>query len=192
MFTFFHLTSTGFLTPEDGGAGGSSESRESQESGNTEVHQGLTDDGSKRLEVLKAELEAVKKDSAGKDKSVTRLQKELDELKKAQMSAEERKAAEERERAEQAKEERRVFLQEVRTIAAELAGLEESDAGIIPGNTPEEIREHGRRIKDLLDTKFAAGFEKAKKEGMNGGTPQGGITPPMEKTVKKLNDLFKI
>jgi hypothetical protein len=38
-------------------------------------------------------------------------------LKKAQMSAEERKAAEERERAEQAQDERRVFLHEERTIA---------------------------------------------------------------------------
>ena len=189
MYNFLHLFNFAILAPDDGGAGGS-DSPTDQDSGDTDTNQGGRETND-QLKNLQTELEAAKKESSGKDKSVTRLQKELDELKKAQMSAEERKVHEETERQEKAAQERNQFLTEVRTIAAELAGLDEQDAEIIPGNTPEEIRENGKRIKDLLEVKYTAGFQVAKKETMNGGTPQGGFTPPTERTVKKLNDLFK-
>ncbi len=64
MRTFFHLDQPFLHSPDDGEAGRNSKAPEGQEAV-TADSPGLTDSGSKRLETLKAELEAVKKDSAG-------------------------------------------------------------------------------------------------------------------------------
>ncbi|MCF7943854.1 MAG: hypothetical protein K9L21_05445 [Spirochaetia bacterium] len=191
MFRFLRLMQLGLLAADDGAGGGEPGSDKDTEPQRKEP-EGKPDEKDQQIETLKAELEELKKTSTSKDKSVTKLTKELEDLKKSQMSEEERKAAEEKERSEQASKERESFLNDVRTIAAERAGLEEKDAVLIPGHTPEEIRENGKRIKELLEAQYAAGLEKAKKEGMNGGTPKGGGDNPAQGTAKKLNDLFKI
>jgi predicted RNase H-like nuclease (RuvC/YqgF family) len=187
MFAFLKLVSIGLLAPDDGGAGGAEAGSEQPEEKTGGAEQNEKD---QQLESLKAELEELRKNNSSKDKSVTKLNKELEELKKAQMSEEERKAAEEKERTAKEAEERKSFLHDVRTIAAERAGLEEKDAALIPGDDPEQIRENGKRLKELLEAQFSAGFEKAKKEGMNGGTPKGGADSTAG-AAKKLTDLFK-
>ncbi|MCF7944902.1 MAG: hypothetical protein K9L75_05145 [Spirochaetia bacterium] len=107
------------------------------------------------------------------------------------MSEEERKAAEQKERAEQEKKDKEAFLQDVRLLSAERAGLSEEDAVLIPGSTQEEIRDNGKRLKELMKSQFAAGMEQAKKSAMNGGTPKGGDHPPKGSTNTQLQNLFK-
>lgn len=188
MFRFLSLLNFCLLAPDDGAPG--SEGDPPKEPGGTEDNQGKTDDKTPDPAKLQEELEKLRKESSSKDKSVTKLQKELDDLKKAQMTEEERKAAEEKERSEKTASERKAFLDDCRVIAAERAGLKEDEAALISGESQEEIRENGRKLKALMDAQFTAGYEKAKKEGMKGGVPQGGDDPG-KGTNKKLSDLFK-
>lgn len=194
MFRFLSMLPFLLLSPDDGGAGGGPGAEsDDPEAGGTEGEPNEGDDQGKTgedLESLKAELEALKKQSSGKDKTVTKLQKQLDDMKKAQMTEEERKAAEEAERQEKAQEEHNRFLTDCRVIAAERAGLSEEEASLIAGSTQDEIRENGKRFQALLKTQFDAGYEKAKKETMNGGVPKGGDDPKTG-TSKKLSNLFK-
>lgn len=196
MFRFLWGLPLYFLAPDDGGAGGGGSSDADDQddgSGGTDDQDGSqdkTEDKDQTIKSLQAELDELKKQSSSKDKAVTKLTKQLDELKKAQMSEEERKAAEEKERAEKEAEERKAFLSDCRIIAAERAGLSEDDASLIAGESQDEIRENGKKLKALLELQFKAGYEKAKKEGMKGKVPQGGDDLPGG-TNKRLSDLFK-
>lgn len=194
MIRFLSMFPFLLLSPDDGGAGGGTGAEgEDANAGGTEGEPGDGgDQGStgEDIESLKAALEALKKQSSGKDKTVTKLQKQLDDMKKAQMTEEERKVAEEAERQEKAQEEHNKFLSDCRVIAAERAGLSEEEASLIAGTTQDEIRENGKRFQVLLTSQFEAGYEKAKKETMNGGVPKGGDDPKTG-TNKKLSNLFK-
>ena len=199
MLKFLMLMSMGLLAPDDGGAGGGG----SEDPGNQEPggQPGNPEPKEPTVGDLQKQLEDERKKSAGKDSTITnltketekvaKLQKQLDELQKAQMSEEERKVAEEQERQEKLSEEHNKFLSDCRVIAAERAGLSEKEAVLISGSTQDEIRENGKQLKALMETQFNAGYEKAKKEGMKGGVPQGGDDPDTKGTSKKLSDLFK-
>ena len=195
MFEFLRLLNLCLFAPDYGwaGGGGGGTPGEGSDDGGTDEKkdQGTPEEKDLQIETLKTKLDQLEKANSSKDKSVTKLTKEIEDLKKSLMSEDEKKAAEEKERQQKESEERNGFLNDVRVLAAERAGLEEKDAALIPGNTPEEIRENGKRIKELLTSQFSAGYEKAKKEGMNGGTPQGGSGTPTAGSTKKLNDLFK-
>lgn len=193
MLRFLRLMPLLMLAPDDGAPGGDPQGGEDPDAtGGTEdpkETQDTTDEKDQAIETLQAELDELKKQSSSKDKSVTKLTKQLEELKKAQMTDEERKAAEESERAERMAEERKTFLDDCKAVAAERAGLSEENAQLISGETQEEIRENGKKLKVLMEQQFSAGYEKAKKEGMKGKVPQGGDDPAAG-TNKKLTDLF--
>lgn len=192
MFRFLSLFPMLLLAPDDGGDGGS------QDTENDEGNPGDTEGDSKTqdpadegpsVEELQSQLEELRKQSSSKDKAVTKLTKQIDEMKKAQMSDEERKAAEQKERDEKLQEERNQFLTDCRVIAAERAGLSEKEATLVAGSSQEEIRENGKLLKSLLETRYNEGYEKAKKEGMKGSVPRSGEDPAAG-TNKKLSDLF--
>jgi chromosome segregation ATPase len=179
------------LSADDGLGGNSGTEDENDTTGDTEDDtnsQGSAED-TQSVEELQSQLEELKKQSSSKDKAVTKLTKQIDEMKKAQMSDAERKAAEEQEREEQLQQERDQFLSDCRVIAAERAGLSESEATLVAGSSQEEIRENGKLLKSLLEARFSEGYEKAKKEGMKGNVPRSGEDPAVG-TNKRLSDLF--
>ncbi len=168
---------------DGGGGSGSGEPPVEQE---TAVTDEPTGEGN--VDELTKELEELKKESAGKDARVTKLTKELEAMKKAQMTETEKKDAEAKERENKAQAERSAFLNDCRAVAAERAGLEEAEATLIAGSTQAEIRENGKKLQEALKAQYDAGYEKAKKEFMKTGTPQGG--GGKEKTAKSLDNLF--
>jgi chromosome segregation ATPase len=191
MFRFFSFIPMLLLSPDDGLGGNASSDDASEDTGDTEDDtklQGSAED-TQSVEELQSQLEELKKQSSSKDKAVTKLTKQIDEMKKAQMSDAERKAAEEQEREEQLQQERDQFLSDCRVIAAERAGLSESEAPLVAGSSQEEIRENGKLLKSLLEARFSEGYEKAKKEGMKGSVPKRGEDPAAG-TNKRLSDLF--
>jgi chromosome segregation ATPase len=191
MFRFFDFIPTLLLLPDDGLSGNSGSDDANEDTGGTEDDtnsQGSADE-TQSVEELQSQLEELKKQSSSKDKAVTKLTKQIDEMKKAQMSDAERKAAEEREREEQLQQERDQFLSDCRVIAAERAGLSENEATLVAGSSQEEIRENGKLLKSLLEARFSEGYEKAKKEGMKGSVPRSG-EDPASGTNKRLSDLF--
>jgi chromosome segregation ATPase len=191
MFRFFDFIPTLLLSPDDGLSGNPSSNDESKATGDTEDDtnsQGSADE-TQSVEELQSQLEELKKQSSSKDKAVTKLTKQIDEMKKAQMSDAERKAAEEREREEQLQQERDQFLSDCRVIAAERAGLSENEVPLVAGSSQEEIRENGKLLKSLLEARFSEGYEKAKKEGMKGSVPRSGEDRSAG-TNKRLSDLF--
>jgi chromosome segregation ATPase len=191
MFRFFSFIPTLLLSPDDGLGGNSVSDDASEDTGGTEDDtnsQGSADE-TQSVEELQSQLEELKKQSSSKDKAVTKLTKQIDEMKKAQMSDAERKAAEEREREEQLQQERNQFLADCRVIAAERAGLSEKESALVAGSSQEEIRENGKLLKSLLEARFSEGYEKAKKEGMKSSIPRSGEDPAAG-TNKRLSDLF--
>jgi hypothetical protein len=191
MFRFFSFIPTLLLAPDDGIGGNSGSDDATEDTGDTEGDtnsQGSADE-TQSVEELQIQLEELKKQSSSKDKAVTKLTKQIDEMKKAQMSDAERKAAEEREREEQLQQERDQFLSDCRVIAAERAGLSENEAALVAGSSQEEIRENGKLLKSLLEARFSEGYEKAKKEGMKSSIPRSGEDPAAG-TNKRLSDLF--
>jgi chromosome segregation ATPase len=100
------------------------------------------------IDELRAELEALKKDSelkkneiATRDKKLTEYQKEL----KSKMTEEERLKAE-------AEAERKEWLEDMAKIQAETLGLEEKHASLIKGANKQEIKESAELIKSLIDS----------------------------------------
>jgi hypothetical protein len=192
MFRFFSFIPMLLLAPDDGGAGGAQDTEGDEgtpEGTEGKPHSQDPADEGPSVEELQSQLEELKKQSSSKDKAVTKLTKQIDEMKKAQMSDAERKAAEEKEREEQLQQERNQFLSDCRVIAAERAGLSESEATLVAGSSQEEIRENGKLLKSLLEARFSEGYEKAKKEGMKGNVPRSGEDPAVG-TNKRLSDLF--
>jgi chromosome segregation ATPase len=191
MFRFIGFMPMLLLAPDDGLSGNPSSNDANEDTGNTEddTNSQVSADETQSIEELQNQLEELKKQSSSKDKAVTKLTKQIDEMKKAQMSDAERKAAEERERQEQLQQERDQFLTDCRIIAAERAGLSENEATLVAGSSQEEIRENGKLLKSLLEARFSEGYEKAKKEGMKSSVPRSGEDPAAG-TNKRLSDLF--
>jgi chromosome segregation ATPase len=181
MWRFLRLMPLLLLAPDDGAPGGGAQDSDDPDgAGGTEDPKGnqdTTGENDQAIETLQAELDELKKQSSSKDKSVTKLTKQLEELKQALMTDEERKAAEESEHAERIAEERKAFLTDCKAVAAERAGLSEENAQLISGETQEEIRENGKMLKALVEQQFSVRYEKAKKEGMKGKVPQAGDDP---------------
>ncbi len=153
----------------------------------------------KALAERNAEIEKLKAQQAGEFKRGKELQKQIDELKKAQMSEAERKKAEEEELERQRKEEREKFLAECVTLAAERSGVSEDDKFLLTAGTQEDIFKKGARLKELLAEAERAGYEKAKKDQTKGPAPGGGTPtrdggkPKLGKTVmESLENLSEV
>lgn len=123
------------------------------------------------------EIENLKKQQKGEYKRGQDLQKQIDELKKAQMSDEERKKADEEERQKKDKESRDQFLGECTSLAAERAGVGEDDHFLLSGNNQEEIFKKGTRFKELIAEAEQRGYDNALKDKFK-GTPPGSGNPP--------------
>ncbi len=166
--------------------------------------------GAQEPKAEEPDLEELKKALAGKDEEISRLkaqqageyrrgkelQRQIDELKKAQMSEAERKKAEEEELAKKRQEERERFLGECVTLAAERSGIKPEDSFLLSAESQEDIFKKGARLKELLAEAEAAGYEKAKKDQVKGpppggGEPSGGVKSGQlgATTLESLNNL---
>lgn len=142
------------------------------------------------IDELRAELEALKKDSelkkneiATRDKKLTEYQKEL----KSKMTEEERLKAE-------AEAERKEWLDDMAKIQAETLGLEEKHASLIKGANKQEIKESAELIKSLIDSISIEKDKQIKKledelrtYKAAGEAPKGGNTTPASARQSLIN-----
>ena len=143
------------------------------------------------LEALRKETELKKNEISTRDKKLTEIQKEL----KSKMTDEERIKAE-------AEAERKEWLSDMSKIQAETLGLDEKHAALIRGANKQEIKESADLIKSLIDSissdkdKQIKKLEDELKTYKAIGTPPPSGSPTVTATLqtqfneaKKLNDL---
>ena len=178
----------------DGTGGANSGTHETRDTGGKESEpsdQEPSDREQKLADELKArdaEIELLKRDRDGQNKKVGELAKEIDAIKKAAMSDEERKKAEEVDRLKRAEEEQGKFLDQCVALAAQKSGIKTEDSFLLTGKDQEEIFKKSDRLKALLADAEQAGFERAKKDQTKGTPPAGGGPSEGGTTVAALAD----
>jgi Fe-S cluster assembly scaffold protein SufB len=132
----------------------------------------------KNIDDLRAELDALRKQSelnkldlSGKDKKLTELQKEI----KSRMTEEEKIRAE-------AAQERQELLNEYANIVCDAISLDEKHRGLIKGNTRDEIKSSADAVKSFKETiikEYDKKFKELNEElnilKSNGDSPRKGI-----------------
>lgn len=174
-----------------GGTGGSDDPGKNPDDPGTPPDDSKKDEKSDREKELEqalkdkdSEIENLKKQQAGEYKRGKDLQKQIDDLKKAQMTDQERKDAEEKERQQKDQEAREKFLGECTTLAAERAGINEEDHFLLSGKNQDEIFKKGARFKELIAEAEQAGYDRAMKDKTKGKPPGGGETPSNDNKPK--------
>lgn len=142
----------------------------------------ITSEERAELETLRKSLELSKNEISTRDKKLTELQKEL----KTRMTDVEQAKM-------QADEERREWLADIAKTKADALQLDEKHAGLIKGNSKEEINQSAELVKSLLDNvnkekdKIIKALEdKIKILEANGTPPAAGNQAPAGSERQRL------
>lgn len=106
-----------------------------------------------KLEKIEQENERLRGTVSSKDKTLTQLQKEKDELAKKTMSDEERRTAE-------FEADRKVLVDETKDFFKDALKLDEETEGLIAGNTAQEVKDKSAMLKGYKEAVLKESAEK--------------------------------